>query len=390
EPFKRLDGLAAFRAYERFSLSVSGLEASIRDIDAVPYQRVRLEGANDESSVGQYREVSFSLRACSSLGAGGVGVNGDMRNIDFGRIEPAPPIPRRDLARHFNRVGRWDDNFVYAMRDERAVEFVFLPDVRRHGIDVKVHANMNSQRRIISALTNRMRAIKRIVDLSGVGFEARLILLPVCLRVERPLGVLHFARRHIAARKRRVEPGLRVRLAAFLPGYVAVAEVVKAFRRADKQRVAAARREHGPQNFSPCRVLGVGPLVAHEKEQAGAAQVVVIVEADDANHMAGAQRDRALGFVRLAVDPVFRDAALQRTPKRALGLLEARRPVPDFVFDGDARLLGRLTGPLGFLAQQERLAEASAADCEPKARRGMPSPREDVGLLAGERDLLAV
>src|SRR6185312_10801371 len=49
EPLKRLDGLAALRAYERLVLSVRGLEASIRDIDSVPNQRVRLEGANDES-----------------------------------------------------------------------------------------------------------------------------------------------------------------------------------------------------------------------------------------------------------------------------------------------------------------------------------------------------
>src|SRR6185437_4802958 len=106
--------------------------------------------------------------------------------------------------------------------------------------------------------------------------------------------------------------------------------------------------------------------------------------------MAGAQSYRALGLVRLAVDPMLRDAALQRAPKRALGLLEARRPVPDFIFDGDERLLGKLTSPLGFLAQQERLAETPAAYREPKARLGSPPPREDVGLLASERDLLAV
>ena len=64
-----------------------------------------------------------------------------------------------------------------------------------------------------------------------------------------------------------------------------IVKVIVSFGSADHEGMTVRRGEHGLDNLRPAFRLGIGPLIADKEIQAGAAQIVVIIQANDAERV---------------------------------------------------------------------------------------------------------
>ncbi|MNZ84243.1 hypothetical protein D3C78_1029910 [compost metagenome] len=184
-----------------------------------------------------------------------------------------------------------------------------------------------------------------------------------------------------------------IRFAARLSVAVGVVAVVEALRGPDPQRMPAlsrlpglgdrvlAGREHWPEHFFPGCPRAVRPFVHQDEEQAGAPQVVVIVQADHTHDVAGLEGNRALGLVRPGCAPGLWDGLLQPAPEDPLGLLERRRAIPDLVLDAHAPLRSQPGSAAHLCLAEEGLAESTPAHRITEARLRLEAPNVDVRLL---------
>ncbi|MNH01103.1 hypothetical protein D3C79_603130 [compost metagenome] len=188
-----------------------------------------------------------------------------------------------------------------------------------------------------------------------------------------------------------------VRLAVSLPVAVCVEAVVEALGGADAQRMSAlaladtrhkvlAGGQHRSQDFFPGRPLAVRPFVHQDEEQAGAAQVVVVLQAHAADQVAALERDQHVRFVRLALTPHARDSLLQSAPENPASLFLRWGRVPDLILYADAPLRSQTSCAAHLCLAEECLAEPPTTDRIPEARITLEAPDVDVRLLGRQLD----
>ncbi|MNG95102.1 hypothetical protein D3C79_541280 [compost metagenome] len=155
---------------------------------------------------------------------------------------------------------------------------------------------------------------------------------------------------------------------------------------ADARYHVLARRKHRTQDFFPGRPLAVRPLIHQDEEQAGAAQVVVVLQTHTADQVTALERDQHVRLVRLALPPLSWDGLLQSAPEHPAGLLLRRGRVPDLILNADTPLRSQSGRATHLSLAKKGLAESPTTHCIAEAGITLESPHVDVRLLGRQLD----